>query len=144
MNKSILIGNLGAAPETIQLVTDRIACRLSVATSRIWKDRESGEKRTETQWHRVIIFEQEAARYAQSSLKKGDLVYIEGKVRTRSWKDGAGGMRSSTEIVLSYNSKLIKLSESPPPNSNMRFKNSTQKISDDIIWSSTGLDDVPF
>jgi single-strand DNA-binding protein len=145
VNKVVIIGNLGADPEIKQLDSSRIACRLTVATSRQWKDRESGERKQDVQWHRVVVFDQNAANFARSYLKKGSLVYLEGQVRSRSWEDGAGEKRYTTEIVLSGGySTLLGLSDPKEAWSDPQPMVNTKLQSDDILWSSTGLDDVPF
>jgi single-strand DNA-binding protein len=100
INKVILVGNLGAAPE-IRTTNggDRIAT-LRLATSETWRDRQSGERKEKTEWHRVVIFNDNLVKVAESYLKKGAKVYIEGSIQTRKWTDQSGQEKFSTEIVL--------------------------------------------
>lgn len=145
LNKVILIGNLGADPETVPLDNDRIVCRLTIATNRQWKDRVTGERKQDVQWHRVVVFEQNAANFARNYLKRGSLVYLEGQVRTRSWEDGGGERRFTTEVVLSaYNSALISLAQPSERQIEPHTISTTEFNSVDIPWSSSGLGDVPF
>jgi single-strand DNA-binding protein len=100
VNKVILIGNLGADPEIRTLNSgDRVA-NLRIATSESWRDRASGEKKERTEWHRVVIFNDNLVKVAESYLRKGAKVYIEGAIQTRKWTDQAGVEKYSTEIVL--------------------------------------------
>lgn len=111
INKAMLIGNLGMDPETRDLPSGQKVANLRVATSEQWTDRASGEKRERTEWHTVSVFDQNAARYAESYLRKGDKVYIEGRVETRKWQDQSGSDRYSTEIIVNQiGGKLIGLS----------------------------------
>ena len=100
VNKVILIGNLGADPEIRTLNSgDRVA-NLRVATSETWRDRSSGERKERTEWHRVVIFNDNLVKVAESYLKKGAKVYIEGAIQTRKWQDQSGQEKFSTEVVL--------------------------------------------
>jgi len=100
VNKVILIGNLGKDPEIRTLNSgDRVA-NLSLATSESWRDRNSGEKRERTEWHRVVIFNDNLVKVAENYLKKGAKVYIEGAIQTRKYADQSGVEKFSTEIVL--------------------------------------------
>src|SRR5580698_11525744 len=100
VNKVILVGNLGADPEIRSLnAGDRVA-NLRVATSETWRDRGSGEKRERTEWHRVVIFNDNLVKVAESYLKKGSKVYLEGTLQTRKWTDNSGVEKYSTEVVL--------------------------------------------
>ncbi len=100
VNKVILIGNLGADPEIRTLTSgDRVA-NLRVATSETWRDRSSGERKERTEWHRVVIFNDNLVKVAESYLRKGSKVYIEGAIQTRKWADQSGVEKFSTEVVL--------------------------------------------
>ncbi|HEY5409739.1 MAG TPA: single-stranded DNA-binding protein [Caulobacteraceae bacterium] len=100
VNKVILIGNLGKDPEIRTLNSgDRVA-NLSVATSETWRDKSSGERKEKTEWHRVVIFNDNLVKVAESYLKKGAKVYLEGSIQTRKWTDQAGVEKFSTEVVL--------------------------------------------
>lgn len=100
VNKVILVGNLGADPEVRRLNSGDPVVNLSVATSETWRDKQSGERRERTEWHRVVIFNDQLAKVAEQYLKKGMKVYIEGQLQTRSWEDQSGQKRYSTEVVL--------------------------------------------
>jgi single-strand DNA-binding protein len=100
VNKVILVGNLGKDPEIRTLNSgDRVA-NLTLATSESWRDRTSGEKKEKTEWHRIVIFNDNLVKVAETYLKKGSTVYIEGQLSTRKWTDNAGVEKYSTEIVL--------------------------------------------
>ncbi len=110
VNKVILVGNLGRDPEVRQFQNGGQVCNLSVATSETWRDRTSGERKEKTEWHRVAIFSEGLVKVAQSYLRKGSKVYIEGQLETRKWSDQSGQERYTTEIVLrNYNSSLTML-----------------------------------
>jgi len=100
VNKVILIGNLGKDPEVRRLNSGEPVVNLSVATSESWRDKQSGERKEKTEWHRVVIFNENIAKVAEQYLKKGSTVYIEGQLQTRKWTDQAGVEKYSTEVVL--------------------------------------------
>ncbi len=110
VNKVILVGNLGADPEVRRMSDGRPVVNLRIATSENWKDRNTGERRERTEWHRVVIFSEGLAKVAENYLRKGSKVYIEGQLQTRKWQDQSGADRYSTEIVLQgFNSTLTML-----------------------------------
>lgn len=111
VNKVIIIGNLGKDPEIRALNSgDRVA-NLSVATSETWRDKNSGEKKEKTEWHRVVIFNEHIVKVAEQYVRKGDKVYIEGSLQTRKWTDQSGVEKYSTEIVLQkFRGELTMLS----------------------------------
>jgi single-strand DNA-binding protein len=98
INKVILVGNLGADPETRYMPSGSAVTNLSVATSEQWKDKQSGEQKERTEWHKVAMFNR-LAEIAAEYLRKGSQVYIEGKLRTRKWQDRDGNDRWTTEII---------------------------------------------
>ena len=100
VNKVILIGNLGKDPEVRHTQDGKIIVNLSIATSDTWKDKNSGERKEKTEWHRVVIFNEGLAKIAEQYLKKGSTVYIEGQLQTRKWTDKDGAEKYSTEVVL--------------------------------------------
>ena len=100
VNKVILVGNLGRDPEVRKTQNGDPIVHLSLATSESWKDRNSGERRERTEWHRVVIFNENLGRIAQQYLNKGSKVYIEGQLQTRKWQDQSGQDKYSTEVVL--------------------------------------------
>ena len=111
LNKVLLIGRLGADPEIKQMVNGKSVARLSLATSQSWKDKNTGEKKEKTEWHRVVVFNEGLVNVVQQYLKKGAQVYIEGQLSTRKWKDEKTGQdKYSTEIVIQgFNSSLTML-----------------------------------
>ena len=110
VNKVILVGNLGSDPEVRNFQNGGKVCNLSLATSENWKDKNTGERRDKTEWHRVAIFSEPLVRVAEQYLRKGSKVYIEGQLETRKWQDQSGSDRYSTEVVLRpYRSELTML-----------------------------------
>ena len=100
VNKVILIGNLGADPEIRSLGSgDRVA-NLRVATSETWRDKSSGERKEKTEWHRVVVFNENIVKVCENYLKKGAKIYVEGTLQNRKWTDQAGVEKFSTEVVL--------------------------------------------
>jgi len=100
VNKVILVGNLGRDPEVKAMQDGRSLVNMSVATSETWRDRNSGERKERTEWHRVVIFNDKLAEVAQKFLKKGAKVYLEGQLTTRKWTDQSGQERYTTEVVV--------------------------------------------
>ena len=100
VNKVILIGNLGRDPEIRTMQSGGRVANLSLATSESWRDKASGERKERTEWHRVVIFNENLVRLCESYLRKGSKVYVEGQIETRKWQDQSGQDRYSTEIVL--------------------------------------------
>jgi single-strand DNA-binding protein len=100
VNKVILVGNLGKDPEIRRTQDGRPIANLSVATSESWRDKNTGERREKTEWHRVVIFNENLCRIVEQYLKKGAKVYLEGQLQTRKWTDAQGVDKYSTEVVL--------------------------------------------
>ena len=100
VNKVILVGNLGRDPEARQMQDGNPVGNLSLATSESWRDKNTGERREKTEWHRVVIFNERLADVAQKYLRKGSKIYIEGQLQTRKWTDQSGVEKYSTEVVL--------------------------------------------
>jgi len=110
VNKVILVGNLGRDPEVRKMGDGSPVVNLSLATSENWRDKNTGERREKTEWHRVVIFNENLAKVAQNYLKKGSTIYIEGQLQTRKWTDQAGVEKYSTEVVLQrYRGELTML-----------------------------------
>ncbi len=110
VNKVILVGNLGKAPEVRAFDNGGEVANLSIATSETWKDKGTGERRERTEWHRVAIFNPGLVTLAKTYLKKGSKIYLEGQLETRKWKDQDGQDRYSTEVVLRpFHSELTML-----------------------------------
>ncbi|MEW9808155.1 single-stranded DNA-binding protein [Mesorhizobium sp. ZMM04-5] len=100
VNKVILVGNLGADPEIRRLNSGDPVVNLRIATSESWRDKGSGERKEKTEWHQVVIFNDNLAKVAEQYLKKGMKVYVEGQLQTRKWQDQTGQDRYTTEVVL--------------------------------------------
>ena len=100
VNKVILVGNLGRDPEIRSMQDGNRVANLSLATSESWRDRNTGERRERTEWHRVVIFNERLAEIAEKYLRKGSKIYVEGQIQTRKWTDQSGQERYTTEVVL--------------------------------------------
>ncbi len=100
VNKVILVGNLGRDPEVRRLGSGEPVVNLRIATSETWRDKQSGERKERTEWHSVVIFNENLAKVAEQYLRKGSKVYIEGQLQTRKWQDQSGVEKYTTEIVL--------------------------------------------
>ncbi len=110
VNKVILVGNLGADPDVRRTQDGRPIVNLSVATTESWRDKNTGERKDKTEWHRVVIFSEGLCRVAEQYLKKGAKVYLEGQLQTRKWQDQSGQDKYTTEIVLQgFNATLTML-----------------------------------
>ena len=110
VNKVILIGNLGRDPEVRAMQNGNRLCNLSVATSDSWKDKQTGERRERTEWHRGVIFDERLVDVAEKYLRKGSKVYLEGELQTRKWQDQQGNDKYTTEVVLQrFRSQLTML-----------------------------------
>ncbi len=110
VNKVILVGNLGRDPEVRRMTSGEPIVNLSVATSESWRDKNSGERKEKTEWHRVVIFNENLAKVAEQYLRKGSKVYLEGQLATRKWTDKDGQEKYSTEVVLNrFRGELVML-----------------------------------
>lgn len=144
LNKVQLIGNLGRDPEVRHTQDGKPIVNLSLATSETWKDRNTGERKERSEWHRVVIFNEGLAKVAEQYLKKGSTVYIEGQLQTRKWTDKDGAEKYSTEIILqNYRGELVMLSGKRgggADESAEDFKAAVRQT-----FKSAGLDDeIPF
>ena len=148
LNKVQLIGRLGADPEIKQMVNGKSVARMSIATSNTWKDKNTGEKKEKTEWHRVVIFSEGLVNVVQQYVKKGAQVYIEGQLTTRKWKDEKSGLdRYSTEVVLQgFNSSFKILSSKNNQIENTQDKNiEKSSLPNDENAPLNDLDDeIPF
>ena len=148
LNKVLLIGRLGADPDIKQMVNGKSVARLSLATSNTWKDKNTGEKKEKTEWHRIVIFNEGLINVIQQYVKKGAQVYIEGQLTTRKWKDEKSGLdRYSTEVVLQgFNSSFKILSSKNNQIENIR-ESKIEKSSppnDENVTSNDLDDEIPF
>ena len=148
LNKVLLIGRLGADPEIKQMVNGKNVARLSLATSQSWKDKNTGEKKEKTEWHRIVVFNEGLVNVVQQYLKKGAQVYIEGQLSTRKWKDEQSGQdKYSTEILIQgYNSSLTMLGGGGRGIQNDSSTQQISKNSDDVSQMEQNDldDDIPF
>ena len=145
LNKVLLIGRLGADPEIKQMVSGKSVARLSLATSQTWKDKNTGEKKEKTEWHRIVVFNEGLVNVVQQYLKKGAQVYVEGQLSTRKWKDEQSGQdKYTTEILIQgYNSSLTMLGSSNQ--NSIPSQDAKQNLDDNNIASQNDLDDdIPF
>jgi single-strand DNA-binding protein len=110
VNKVVLVGNLGRDPEVRRLTSGDPVVNLSIATSESWRDKSTGERKEKTEWHRVVIFNENLAKVAEQYLRKGSKVYLEGQLQTRKYTDKDGSEKYSTEIVLQrFRGELVML-----------------------------------
>lgn len=117
LNKVILIGHLGRDPEIRTTQDGTKVANLSIATSEHWKDKNSGERREKTEWHRVVVFDERLVGVVEKYLKKGSLLYLEGALQTRKWTDQSGTEKYTTEIVLQkYRGEITMLGGKPDDN----------------------------
>lgn len=127
VNKVILIGNLGADPDIKRTQDGRPIANLSIATSDTWKDKNTGERKEKSEWHRVVIFNEGLCKVVENYVKKGSKVYIEGQLQTRKWQDNDGKDRWSTEVVLqNYNGVLTMLDGKSDSQSGNQQSNTSQ------------------
>lgn len=132
VNKVILIGNLGRDPEIRTTQNGSKLCNLSVATSESWNDKASGERKEKTEWHRVVVFNDNIVRVCENYLKKGSKVFIEGQLETRKWTDQSGAEKYFTEIVLRpYRGELTILD-----NKETKEEKSEERYDDDLPWGN--------
>ena len=145
LNKVLLIGRLGADPEIKEMVNGKSVARLSLATSQSWKDKNTGEKKEKTEWHRIVVFNEGLVNVVKQYLKKGAQIYVEGQISTRKWKDESTGQdKYSTEVVIQgYNSSLTMLGSGNSSISSNKYNN--QSIENTSQASQNDLDDeIPF
>ena len=149
LNKVLLIGRLGADPEIKQMVNGKNVARLSLATSQTWKDKNTGEKKEKTEWHRIVVFNEGLVNVVQQYLKKGAQIYVEGQLSTRKWKDEKSGQdKYSTEILIQgYNSSLTMLGGGSGGIQNDNTSQAISKNSDDksqVQQNDQDDDEIPF
>ena len=140
INKVIIVGNLGADPDSRAMPSGNAVTNISVATSDSWNDRDTGEKQEKTEWHRVVFFNR-LAEIAAQYLKKGSQVYVEGKLQTRKWEDKEGNERWTTEVVANQMQMLGDRMSNDMSNDNA---SSSQSSSDNDFSTDEFDDDIPF
>ena len=153
INKVTLVGNIGNEPEVKTFQNGNKVVNLSLATSERWKDKESGEMKTNTEWHKVVIFNPVLVDIAEKYVKKGSKIYLEGQLQTRKWQDSSGADKYTTEVVLqNYRGELLLLDRTNDSNSYKGIEGqnqSTQNLNKDSkIETLNNLenldDDIPF
>ena len=149
LNKVLLIGRLGADPEIKQMVNGKNVARFSLATSQTWKDKNTGEKKEKTEWHRIVVFNEGLVNVVQQYLKKGAQIYVEGQLSTRKWKDEQSGQdKYTTEILIQgYNSSLTMLGGGSGGIQNDNTSQGISKNSDDksqVQQNDLDDDEIPF
>ena len=148
INKVILVGNVGNDPEIKTFQSGDKVVTFSVATSESWKDKESGEQKSVTQWHKIAIFNPGLIDIAERFIKRGVKIYIEGQLQTRKWQDSSGTDKYMTEIVLQrYRGELVlldKIESSPMENNQQELKKNTDTIEDFAGKEAALDDDIPF
>ena len=147
VNKVILVGNLGRDPEVRSMQNGGELVNLSIATSEQWRDRNSNEKKEKTEWHRVVIFNENLVRVAKDFLQKGKKVYIEGQLQTRKWQDQTGNDRYSTEVVLGKFRGELQILDGRNSMSENQSSISDDSSTQQTIPDSVGEDfddDIPF
>ena len=141
VNKVILVGNLGQKPEMRYTATQTAVANLSIATTESWKDKESGENRDKTEWHRVVFFGN-LAEIAEKYLDKGSSVYVEGKIQTRKWQDKDGNDRWTTEVL--GNQLTMLGSRNSSDSSPQAESSSNTPFPEDDSGPGLSDDDIPF
>ena len=145
LNKVLLIGRLGADPEIKEMVNGKSVARLSLATSQSWKDKNTGEKKEKTEWHRIVVFNEGLVNVVKQYLKKGAQIYVEGQISTRKWKDEQSGQdKYSTEIIIQgYNSSLTMLGGGGGIPNKATQQNVNSDTTSDVSQDDLD-DDIPF
>ena len=142
VNKVILVGNLGQKPDMKYTQSNTAVANLSLATSESWKDKDSGDLKTKTEWHRVVYFGK-LAEIAEQYLDKGSKVYVEGKLQTRKWQDQAGNDRYTTEVL----GQELTMLDSRGDSSGSSFENNNSGMNEEDVNQENGEfseEDIPF
>lgn len=140
INKVILVGNTGSDPEIRTMGNGGKVCNFTIATSEKWKDKQSGEQREKTEWHKVVIFNENLVRVCENYVKKGDKLYLEGALQTRKWQDRDGNDKYTTEVVLQKYRGEIVLLGGKSDQSKSRNDPAKQEPEQDLDLD----DDIPF
>ena len=141
VNKVILVGNLGQKPEIRYTQTDSAVANLSLATSESWKDKETGEQREKTEWHRIVYFGK-LAEIAEQYLDKGSKVYVEGKLQTRKWQDKETGADRYTTEIVGNELTMLDSKNSSGMNESQNFERNTSQSNQ--VQEDFNEDDIPF
>ena len=144
LNKVMLIGRLGQDPEVRNTQDGRSLCTFSIATSESWNDKNTGEKREKTEWHRVVVFNEGLVNIVQQYVKKGSNVFIEGQLQTRKWEDKDGIEKYTTEVVLQGFNSTFKMLDNKNSGSTDNNFSQDNAISDSSNFDTEIDDDIPF
>ena len=144
LNKVMLIGRLGQDPEVRNTQDGRSLCTFSIATSESWNDKNTGEKREKTEWHRIVVFNEGLVNIVRQYVKKGSNVFIEGQLQTRKWEDKDGIEKYTTEVVLQGFNSTFKMLDSRNSGSNDNNFSQDNAISDSSNFDTEIDDDIPF
>lgn len=148
LNKVMLIGNLGKDPEVRNLPNGGKVVNFSIATSESWKDKQTGERKEKTEWHNIVIFGEGLVKVAETYLKKGSKVYLEGQLQTRKWQDKEGKDRYSTEVILQGFSASLTMLDGKPTGDSGGQSDSRETPKQTHSTERVGLDpadsEVPF
>jgi len=146
VNLVMLLGNLGADPEIRSTREGRKIANFRMATSETWRDKQTGERREKTEWHRVVVFNENLAKITEQYLKKGSKVYLQGQLQTRKWQDQSGQERYTTEVVLqSFTSQIVMLGDGHQrTNSDHTQDNTSHKSQYQHEPKAEYNDDIPF
>jgi len=144
LNKVMLIGRLGQDPEVRNTQDGRSLCTFSIATSESWNDKNTGEKKEKTEWHRVVVFNEGLVNIVQQYVKKGSNVFIEGQLQTRKWEDKDGIEKYTTEVVLQGFNSTFKMLDNRNSSSTDNNFSQDNAISDSSNFDTEIDDDIPF
>ena len=144
LNKVMLIGRLGQDPEVRNTQDGRSLCTFSIATSESWNDKNTGEKREKTEWHRIVVFNEGLVNIIQQYVKKGSNVFSEGQLQTRKWEDKDGIEKYTTEVVLQGFNSTFKMLDNRNTSSADNNFSQDNSISDSSDFDSEIDDDIPF
>ncbi|MEC9097958.1 MAG: single-stranded DNA-binding protein [Pseudomonadota bacterium] len=144
LNKVMLIGRLGQDPEVRNTQDGRSLCTFSIATSESWNDKNTGEKREKTEWHRIVVFNEGLVNIIQQYVKKGSNVFLEGQLQTRKWEDKDGIEKYTTEVVLQGFNSTFKMLDNRNTSSADNNFSQDNSISDSSDFDSEIDDDIPF
>ena len=144
VNKVILVGNLGKDPDVRRTTSGDPIVNFTLATSETWRDKASGERKERTEWHRVVIFNENLAKVAEQYLHKGSKVYVEGQLQTRKWTDKEGNEKYTTEVVLSRFRGELQMLDSRSDSSSSRESLSAQEGPSRSFERAEMDDEIPF
>lgn len=143
VNKVILVGNVGKDPEIRRTQDGKAIANITLATSESWRDKNSGERKEKTEWHRIVIFSEALTKIAEQYVKKGSKLYVEGQLQTRKWTDQSGVEKYSTEVVLNGFGAVLTMLDSPRQGGEDRPAKRNPGTVGDIL-DDMGGDSIPF